>query len=149
MALTGNILASDLTIGFLEPGSVSNYFDLATYVNEDAQSRTVGEVEVTAHGTTARQYMPGLKDGDYSFTLYFNTVPAAAQTPQHRLRQLLEDRTITTWRLRYRGAGAGLPEETFSAFLTDFSPDLANDDQAITASITVKITGDITYGFQS
>ena len=51
--------------------------------------------------------------------------------------------------MRYRGAGAGLPEETFSGFLTDFSPDYANDDQAITASITVKITGEITYGFQS
>lgn len=149
MALSGAIIASDLTIGFLEPGSVTNYFDLSTYVNEDAQSVSVGEIDVTAHGTVWRQFRPGLKEGDYSFTVIFNTTPAAAQHPQHRLRQLLDNNTETTWRVRYLGAGTGLPEETWSGFLTAYEPDFANDDQAVTASITVKVNGAITSGFQS
>lgn len=149
MALTGEFIASDTTVEFLEPGSVTNYFALTTYVNEDALSLTAGEVETTAHGTTSRTYIPGLKDGEYSFTLMYNTTPAAAQRPQHRVRQLWENRTATTWRVREQGTGTGLPEYTFSGFITEFSPDLANDDQAVSASVSIKISGAVTHAFQS
>lgn len=148
MALTGEYIASDFTIGFLEPGSVSNYFDLSVYVNEDSMSLSRGEAETTGHGTTARTYIPGLKDGEYSFTIMYNTTPAYAQQPHHRLRQLFDAGTMTTWRAREKGTGTGLPEETFSAFISSFEPDYANDDQPVSASVTLKISGNVTRASQ-
>jgi hypothetical protein len=149
MALTGEYIASDLTVGFLEPGSVTNYFDLSAYVNEDSMSLSRGEAETTGHGTTARTYIPGLKDGEYSFTIMFNTVPAYAQQPQHRLFQLFDNGTATTWRVREKGVGTGLPEMTFSAFISGFEPDYANDDQPVSASVSLKISGAVTRSSQS
>lgn len=149
MAATGEFLANDLTIEFLEPGSASNYYALTTYVNEDEFSRSVGEAETTAHGTTSRTYIPGLKEYEYSFTLMHNTTPAEAQRPQTRIRQLLEARTMTTWRVRPLGVATGRPEVTFSAYVSEMSDDLANDDQPVSSSVSLRVTGDVTYATQA
>jgi hypothetical protein len=149
MATTGEFIASDATLEFLEPGSVTNYYDLSTYVNEVTLSRTAGEAETTSLGTTYRTYIRGLKEGELSFTIFFNNTPAAAQRPHHRVRQLFEAGTLTTWRVRPQGSGTGKLEETFSGTVTGWEEDLTNDDQAVSAAVTVRVNGAITDTIQS
>ena len=146
MALTGEFLASDLTIEYQDG---ANYYALTTYVNEDEFSRTVGEAETTAHGTTARTFIPGLKEYEYSFTLMHNNQPPIADRPQTRLRALLEDRLVRLWRIRPNGSGTGRPEITFEAFVSEMVDDLANDDQPVSSSVTLRITGPVTYSTQA
>jgi predicted secreted protein len=149
MATTGEFIASDATLAFLEYGSTVDYYDLSTYVNEVTLSRTAGEAETTTLGTTYRQYIRGLKEGELSFTIFYNNTPAAAQRPHHRVRQMFEDGTRTTWRVRPQGAGTGKLEATFSGTVTGYEEDLTNDDQAVSAAITVRVNGAITDTIQS
>jgi hypothetical protein len=149
MATTGEFIASDATLEFLEPGSVTNYYNLSTYVNEVTLSRTAGEAETTALGTTYRTYIRGLKEGELTFTLMFNNTPAAAQRPHHRVAQLFEAGTLTTWRLRPQGTGTDKLERTFSGSVTGFEEDLTNDDQPVSASVTVRVNGAITDTLQT
>src|ERR1700682_5578952 len=123
MALTGEFVACNATFAFLEPGSVTNYYNLSTYVNADVINRTRGEAETTAHTGCDKTFIPALMDGSYDFTLMHNNVPALAQQPQVRLRQMFESGVITTWRVHEQGDGSGLPELTFKGFLLDFVAD--------------------------
>jgi hypothetical protein len=144
MATTGEFIASSATLGFLEPGSVTNYYDLSTYVNEVQLSRTAGEAETTSLGTTYRTFIRGLKEGELTFNLFFNNTPAAAQRPHYRVSQLFEAGTLTTWRLRPQGEGSGYLEYTFSGTVTGYEIDVTNDDQPVSAAVTVRVNGAIT-----
>jgi hypothetical protein len=144
MATTGEFIASDATLEFLESGSVSNYYNLSTYVNEVQLSRSAGEAETTTLGTTYRQYIAGLREGELSFTIYFNNTPAAAQRPHYRVLQMFEAGTRTTWRVRPQGEGTGKLESTFSGTITGFETDITNDDQPVSAAVTVRVNGAIT-----
>jgi hypothetical protein len=150
MSTSGEFLSTDMTVEFLEPGSVTNYYALTTYVNGVTLSRSAGEAEVTTHGSGGyRQYITGLKEGELSFTLMYNTTPAYAQRPQTRVRQLFENLTRTTWRLRPNGTGTGLHEITHSGVVTGFEEDFNLDDQAVSAAVTVRVNGAITDSTQS
>lgn len=149
MALTGEFQATDYQIGFLEPGSATNYYDLSTYVNGDSLSRNVGTADTTCHGVSYRTFIAGMKSGELSFTLLHNTAPALAQQPQTRVRQLLENRTVTTWRIRERGTGSGLPETTFQALVTGMVSNYANDDAVVSSDVTLTVSGTITDSTQA
>lgn len=149
MSTSGEFLSTDLTIEFLEPGSVSNYYNLSTYVNGVTLSRSAGEADVTTHGTTTRQFLRGLIEGELSFTLLYNTTPAYAQRPQTRVRQLFDAGTRTTWRIRPNGAATGYHEITFSGVVMAMDEDYSLDDQAVSASVTVRVNGAITDSTQA
>lgn len=149
MATTGEYISSELTAAFLEPGSTTNWYEFAQYINADKQDQKTGSAETTAHGTTAKTFIPGLNENGWSFDLMHNNTPVYAQRPQVRLRQFQQARTVVSWRIRPDGDGSQLEERTFIGFITQMTDSLANDGKVVSSSITIQISGAITYGVQS
>lgn len=149
MALTGEFIASDLTIEYSEPGTPATYFDLSQYVNDVKRGWKIGEADTTSYGTKDKTSIPGLGENELSFTLRYNNAPAAASRPQAKLKTLAQNRNVTGWRIRDMGIGTGKPEQTFSAYVTGFDEEKANDDKPVSASIKLRITGSVTETTQA
>ena len=141
MALSGEFIANALTIEYENPTSTWNA--LTTVTNQGKLSASVGEAETTSYGTTARTYIPGLADNSYSFTLMHNNTNAYATRPQTTLRVLFLARTQVNWRVFPNGAGTGNASITFSGFISKMDDDYANDDQAVSSDIEIRINGAI------
>lgn len=139
MALSGEFIASSLTIEYENPATTWNA--LTTVTNQGKLSLSIGEAETTSYGTTARTYIPGLADNTYSFTLFHNNTAAYASRPQTTLRALLLARTQVNWRIYPNGAGTGNASVTFSGFLTKMDDDYSNDDQPVSSDIEIRING--------
>lgn len=147
MAASGEFLATDLTVEYENPSSTWNA--ITTNVNEDSLGQSRGEAETTAHGTTARTYIAGLKEDTYSFTLMHNNTNSYSSRPQTLLATVYSDGTSVNWRIRPNGAATGRLEITFAGFLTSFETDFTSDDQVVSSSVEVRISGGVTYGTQA
>lgn len=146
MAASGEYIATDYVVEYENPSTTWNA--LTTYVNEDNVSQSRGEAETTGHGTTARTYIAGLVDNTYSFTLFHNNTASIASRPQTLLQTVFTNGTSVNWRIRPLGEATGRPEITFAGFLTSYETDFTSDDQPVTSSVEVRISGAVTYGTQ-
>ena len=143
MALSGEFIASSLTIEYENPTSTWNA--IQTYVNNGKSSQSAGEAETTGYGTTSRTKIPGLIENSYSFSLMYNNTAAYASRPQTVLAGFFANRTTLAWRVRPNGSGSGNHQMAFNAFISKFDTDLTNDDQPVSAAIELSISGDITH----
>lgn len=149
MAATGEIIGNALTLAY--NSASTTWIELAGFANDDAMSLSLGEAETTAHGTTARTYIPGLLDGEYSCTIMHNydTGLTSAGKPQELLFALFTGRSAKPWRVRPRGEGSTFKEYLFTGFITGFDTNYANDDEPISTDITIKISGAVTEATQT
>jgi len=141
MALSGEFIASSLTIEYENPSTTWNA--IQTYVNQGKMSQSAGEAETTGYGTTSRTYIPGLIENTYSFTLLHNNTAVYASRPQTLLAGFFANRTLLNWRVRPNGSGTGNHQITFSAFISKFDTDQSNDDQPVSSDIELRISGDV------
>lgn len=148
MASTGEKIGSAYELAFLEPGSVTNYYDLTTYVNQDKLTKKTGEADTTAHSTVTKTFIPGLNENTLTFDLMHNNTPAYAQRPQTRVRQLQQTRTVTTWRIRPDGDGSGFEEVTFTAFVTQMDDNYANDNKPVSSTVALRVNA-LTFATQT
>lgn len=112
---------------------------IAEITNFNGPSETARQVDVTSLDSTSREYISGLRDGgEVSFDM--NLVPG--DTAQQGLRADLAARTVQSFSIVLTDAGACTI--TFSALVTQFSIRGGVDDR-VTASCSLKITGDVTY----
>lgn len=142
MALSGEFIASSLTIEYENPTSTWNA--LTTVTNQGKLSMSVGEAETTSYGTTARTRIPGLADNSYSFTLYHNNTNGYSTRPQTLLKTLFLARTQVNWRVYPNGAGTGNASITFAGFISKMDDDYSNDDQPVSSDIEITINGAVT-----
>lgn len=149
MALTGEFIATDLTLEYEEPGTSTTYNDISQYVNEVKFGRKVGVADTTSYGTKDKTSVPGLGEHEVSFMLRFNNTPAVAARPQTKLKVMFDNHTATTWRVRELGAGNGLPEQTFTAYITQFDEEKSNDDTVVGATVKLTISGAVTEATQA
>lgn len=147
MAASGEYIATDFVVEYENPSTTWNA--LTTHVNEDNVSQSRGEAETTGHGTTSRTYIPGLLENTYSFTFYHNNTNGYSSRPQTLLQTVFTNGTSVNWRLRPLGATTGRPEITFTGFLTSYETDYTSDDQVVTSSVEIRISGAVTYGTQA
>lgn len=149
MASTGEIIGNAVELAY-NSASIT-WIALNIFTNDDALSLSTGEAETTAHGTTARTYIPGLTDGEYSFTVRFNEDSGltTAGKPQDLLLALQTARSVKPWRVRYKGTATSAPEWLFNAFVSSFDVNFANDDDPVSADVTLKISGAVTTAVQS
>lgn len=149
MAATGEIIGTDVTLAY--NSASTTWIELAAFTNDDAMSLSRGEAETTAHGTSARTYIAGLMDGEYSFTVMYNfdATLTTAGKPQELLFALFTAGTAKPWRVRPQGAGSTKKEKLFTAFITGFDENFANDDEPVSVDITLKISGAVTEATQS
>lgn len=146
MALSGEFLATSMLVQYEAPTSTWN--DIQTFVNEDSLSSSRGEAETTGHGTTARTYIAGLKEHTYSFTLMHNNTNGYSTRPQTILEGYYTAGTAVSWRIRPNGTGTGNSQAVFTGFITSFETDFTSDDQPVSTSVEIRITGDVTWSAQ-
>ena len=146
MALSGEFIATSMLVQYEAPTSTWN--DIGTVVNEDSLSSSRGEAETTAHGTTSRTYVPGLMEHTYSFTLMHNNTNGYSTRPQTVLEGYFTAGTSVSWRIRPNGTATGASQAVFTGFITSFETDFTADDQPVSTSVEIRITGGVTWSAQ-
>ncbi len=97
--------------------------------------------DVTNHSSTGawREFVGGVKDGgEVTFDLVFDPVAATHKNASGGLLYLLTTRASGSFSLTFPDTGATV--WSFAAFVTAFEPGEPIDD-ALTANVTLKITG--------
>jgi predicted secreted protein len=125
--------------------SGSTYVEIAQVRDISGPSMSADAVEVTARDTSKwRTFTPGLRDGgEVTFDIIYdpNLTSHSASNTTTGLVYFLLNGTTKTYRLVMSQAG-GIYFQ-FSAIVTAFSPETPLED-AMTASVTLKITGAVT-----
>lgn len=118
----------------VSPPSWSDIPEISTLGGPDGSSPTI---DVTDLDSTGREYLVGLKD-EGSFALGINYIMTNAV--HMTLRAAWANRTKLRFRITWPDTGTTVWE--FSGYITGFAGD-AGVDQAVTAQVTIKITGSI------
>lgn len=106
--------------------------DISQYINSGSKGEEVETHENTNWGATAKAYIPGLKDGTFSFDGAFDA------TLDQLLSQILgSERDISYFPA---GVGAGLPKYTARAIIKSYGLESPVDDK-ISYSAEVQVTG--------
>lgn len=119
-------------------GSPEIFNAVAEVVDFDGPGGTAAEIDVTNLGSTAKEYILGLKDeGDFSLTVNF--IPGDAQ--QTRLFTLRDTRASANFKLvLYDGASTTF---SFAGYVKQFSITGKADDKVV-GKIALRITGAVT-----
>lgn len=130
------------TLGLLN-GSV--YEDIGRITALSVPSLSTDIVETTAMDSTNafKEFIKGLKDwGEVSFTTNADPVSATDTTNYYdKVKAAAIADTVGTWKVTFPNSTT----LTFSALTSGFSIN-ANPGEVITTDVTLKITGDITWG---
>lgn len=125
-------------------GGTTTDFVFTAYARDAAIDLSTEAVEVSHYGTVAKQFIPGMSEGKFSFTIDHDT-GTLATSPQKNLEDLY--REIRAWRVDPLGAGAGLQRYTFDGFVTAAPVNLSMTDP-VGSDVEVQITGAITVATQ-
>ncbi len=99
------------------------------------------DIDISSLDSTAREFLPGLKDGgDFTFTA--NMLPVDAQHVGLRDVDLAETTTARNFRITLTDTGA--TTISFAAFVKQYRPSGGVDDKLI-ANVTMRVTGDPVY----
>jgi len=112
-------------------------------ISGPAVSTTV--IDVSSRAAIARTFLSGMQDsGEVTFDIVYDPDEAGhSATVAGGLVKLQKDGTASVWKLLFPVATT-VVGATFSAFVTNFSLKTPLDD-AMTADLTLKITGDVTW----
>lgn len=101
--------------------------------------RSLGTEETTHQASTSAEYVAGVPDaGEISFDMDYDP----SDTQQQGLVTDMTGRTLRNFKVIFPDAGAA--EYAFAAFVTKFETDMKVKG-ALTASVTLKISGAITF----
>lgn len=121
------------------PGS-GTFTDIAHITGHDGPGSENPEIDVTSLSSTAKEFLPGLKDnGELSVELNFD--PANSSHQQISADQEASPPTVVNWRISF--PTSPIITWTFPAFVKSFSP-ASGVDAALTGSLTLRIAGAIT-----
>jgi predicted secreted protein len=123
-----------------DPAGGSSFTEIAQVRAITPPSISRSEIDVTTHDSPNgwMEYLPGLKDGgEVSFEIIFDPSLGTHDAITGLLSDF-DDDTIASWRIIFPNTA----NTTWIAlgFLTGFEVDAPTDD-ALTASITIKVTG--------
>lgn len=117
------------------------YTTIAEVQSFDGPSATLDMIEATHMESPDyyREYIPGLKDGG-DLSLSLNYLPS--NTTQNVLQEDLDNRTKQYWKVVWTDAVSS--EATFRGYVTNFGQSGSMDGK-LDASITIRITGKVTF----
>lgn len=124
----------------IDPAGGSSYTNISVYLEDINQDTKTDKAETSTLGNTAKTYIPGLEDGTFKCKGFFDPTIDALWNSVRRL--------IVTFRYRPAGAGAGKPEYTGTAFLTNYQIDASVKD-VVQGKVEFQITGPFSRGVQS
>jgi hypothetical protein len=143
----GERLANGVKLGVDKttlPGTT--YTDVAELTSIDFPSESRPAIDSTALADTARQYKVGLYEaGEVSAEFYFD--------PDNDEHIFLRDQVKGGAKRAYRITIPADPDVAgakdwycdFVAFVTEFTPAAGGDDELLSVSVTLKVTGEVTY----
>lgn len=134
-----------LAIGDGLLATTPSYTTIAQVANISGPSMSLDPIDVTTHDSTSgfREFVAGLADGgEITFDLVYDPDSATHANSSGGVVYELHQRTGKAFRLTLVDTTNTVI--TFDAFVTAFEPSLAVDG-AMTASLTLKITGTLTW----
>lgn len=115
------------------------YTEIPEIKSISGPSTTIPMIDVTSLASDAKEYKPGLKDqGELQLTI--NWAPDNAVHGD--LRDVQSDREVRPFKIEWTDASP-VAVWTFDAYVMSFSVS-ASVDAVVEASVTLRITGDIT-----
>ena len=121
------------------------YYTIGAVRDISGPSMTTTAVDVSTRAAKARAFMPSMRDnGEMTFDILYdpdNAYHAAAVTGG--LVKLQQDGTVGSWQLLFPTATT-IEYARFNAFVTGFAVKASLDD-ALTADLTIKIAGEVTW----
>ena len=119
-----------------------SYSPIAFVRDVSGPNLSLDTIEVTTHGSTGgwREFIPGLLDGgDVTLDLFLDTTQATQGNSTGILNEIT-GRTVEGFRITWPDSTIA----TFNAIVTSWQPG-AVVDGAMTASVTLKITGQVVF----
>ena len=100
------------------------------------------KIDITALSDTSKNYLRGIVDGgDMTFDIFWDSVTAAGAPNHDDITALMVSGSVAAIEITFADTASNV---TFNAFVTGF--DISQGvDEALTASVTLGITGAITY----
>ena len=120
-------------------------FAFTAYARDAALDLSTEAVETSHYGTIAKQFIPGMSEGKFSFTIDHDN-GTLSTSPQKNLEDLY--REIRVWNVYPLGTGTGKQVYTFSGFITAAPISLSMTDP-VSSEIEVQITGAVTVSLQT
>jgi hypothetical protein len=127
-------------------GGTEVFTTIAEITNLSGPAETVEQLDATSFDSTAKEYVAALADsGEVTFTM--NLVGENAQ--QQGLRTDLRAGTLRNFKLviKDRPLEANCTTCSFSALVTELSPDFGGVDSLISQSCTLKVSGQPTWAY--
>ena len=135
--MTAAILGAGATLELENATSPETNTTIGEVLREGPIGSTTPEVDVTNLDSTAKEYIGGLPDGN-NVEFEMNWIKSAQQTA-------LRDAVGTTKKFQMAWADSPASSATFSMVVLGFDMGETTPESQITASVTGRITGDITW----
>lgn len=111
------------------------------YTNDTTLDRSTDTAETTVLGVTSKTYIPGLNDGTFSGSGFYD--PTASTGPVAIMEAVYAGAAAVTCVYKPGGTASGQYSYTFSAILTQWTI-AASLDGAVPVSWSMQITGAVT-----
>lgn len=134
-----------LKIGSTDVVASATYTTVAQVSNISGPSMQMDTIDVTTHDSSGgfREFVEGLVDpGEVTFDLVYDPDAATHANSSGGVVYELHQRTKKAWSLDFTDSTATVVK--FQGFVTSFEPSMSVDG-AMTASLTIKITGELTW----
>jgi len=134
-------LTKGITLSVDKTGTGGTFTKLIQITSIDGPGGSADSVEITNYDSTTREFRAGLSDPG-KFTFEFNLDPI--DTEQRWLMGLTAAGTTHDWQVSIPTS----PKTTlldFQAFCTAAAPGFGAPGEVATGSVTLKVTGDVTW----
>jgi hypothetical protein len=119
------------------------FTDIGNLGDVDGPGSKLDTVEVTHHGSDAKEYAATIIDGgEVKWTINYDPAGATHNNSAGGILYVMQQKTLKNFKLVFPAAVAAGP--TFAAFVTDFQPK-APVAGKLSADITLKISGPVTW----
>ena len=136
--MTAAVLGASATLKLGNGASPEVFTTIAEVLRVGAIGSTTPEIDVTNLDSTAKEYIGGLPDGN-NVEFEFNWIKSAQQTA-------LRDSTGTTKNFQMTWPDSPASTASFAMVVLQFDINETTPEGQITASVSGRITGDITWG---
>lgn len=122
------------------------YTAVAQVRDIDGPGITSDQIEVTHRDTVWRKYVAGMRDGgEVTFDIVFDPDHASHDpTVSTSMYKAAENGTVMAFRVIFPGVSTATTKCEFNAFVSEFTTGSPLED-GLTASLTLKITGSLTW----
>jgi hypothetical protein len=136
------VIPCEGTIFQVESATPGTYTTIAAATGIGANEPEVAEVPKTTLASTRKEYRPGKipDEGTIDFTIWYDPNDATHQS----LYTFWAAGTTKNWKVKYNDGLTTNASETFAGFITKPSRGEIADEENVSLTVTIRITGSVT-----